>query len=160
VFALWTNALKKSGLDERDETTKIYTLHIHTLRKFARTQFGEALKSDDIAEALIGHKEGMSKIYERYSLEQLGRFYKQAEHAVTIYGNPTIDVEKVKEEVKLETRVEIKYLNKRIEKLEEEIEDLSEKYLFSAKAFEKTAKMVDDMSKTIVKLMDEKSRAG
>jgi integrase len=155
AFAMWTNALTKSGLDQRDETTKIYMLHIHTLRKFARTQLG-TVHPTNIAQSLVGHKRGMDKIYEMFSPDQLGKYYKQAEHALTIFGNPAIDIEKVKEEIKLEAKVEVKYLKERIGELERGVEDLSEKYLASAKAFEKTAKMVDDMSKTIVKLMDEK----
>jgi len=156
AYVMWNEALDKTKLNGRDVRTRRHKIHPHTLRKFFRSKAGAF--SVDEAEALMGHEGYLTAVYRKYPDPEktLAEFYEKVEPSLAIFGSPAIDLEKVKEEVTMEARVEIKLLKEKIGKLEEEIEDLSERYLFSAKAFEKTAKMVDDMSKAIVKLMDEK----
>jgi len=78
-------ALKKAGLDQRDPNTKlrIRKYHIHTLRKFFRTQMGDAGMPDMITHALMGHKAYLSKAYDRP--QKLAETYVKYMKAVTIF---------------------------------------------------------------------------
>jgi len=89
----WQRALNQSGFGERDTKTKIYIFHIHTLRKFFRTQMGLAGVSDLIVHAWMGHKAYLSQAYDRPKKE-LAKIYKDHVGAVSIY------LQTVEEEVK------------------------------------------------------------
>jgi len=78
--------LRKCGLDEKDKSTNILKIHPHSLRKFFRTQMATVVPVD-IVEALMGHKGYLTKVYRRYTEEQLAKFYEQGETTVTVFGS-------------------------------------------------------------------------
>jgi tetrahydromethanopterin S-methyltransferase subunit F len=41
----------------------------------------------DVVEALMGHEEGLTEVYRRYSTEDLEEFYKKGEYALTTNGS-------------------------------------------------------------------------
>ena len=82
---MWNNSLKRAKLDDRDMTTDFHKLHIHTLRKFFRSQMATVIQVD-IVEALMGHEGYLTEAYRKYSETQLADFYEQAEYTVTIFG--------------------------------------------------------------------------
>ncbi len=98
AYAIWNNALTKTGNGQRDKTTNRRTLHPHVLRKFFRTKLGSVINVD-VVEALMGHEGYLTEVYRRYSSEQLGEFYKQGESALLIFTEAG-KVEKLRQEIK------------------------------------------------------------
>lgn len=87
LYGMWALALDKTGLLEKDKETNRITLRPHNLRKFFRTR-GQ-WKNPDIAEALMGHQEGITKVYARYDQAEqlLEAGYLEAEPNLSIYAN-------------------------------------------------------------------------
>ena len=83
--SFWKAALKRCGRGEREPITKTKRLvyRLHNLRKFFRT-YGR-WRSADVAECLMGHQQGMSKIYSQpqKALEVLVKEFKEAESFLT-----------------------------------------------------------------------------
>ncbi len=92
----WNTALAKAGFNQRDNGTNHYQIHPHVLRKFFRSKLGTVIPAD-IVEALMGHEEGLTEVYRRYSEEDLAKFYKQGEHALLVFSNGA-DVSKLRED--------------------------------------------------------------
>jgi len=121
-------ALEKAGLNDRDPSTKYRVRHIHTLRKFFRTRLG-AVIPPDVVEALMGHEAGIEAVYKRYSMQDLGEFYKKGEPALTVFTNQA-EVMKLQSEVTEGRKMTVALLGEqrdRIKALEEkaaEVDDL------------------------------------
>jgi len=104
VRAMWYNAIKKAGYTERDETTGRYLLHIHSLRKFFRSESG---LDEDILHTLMGHHEYLDRAYRRYSVDYLAQKYKEAIPNLSIYTTtPTIPERELKK-VELNTLISL-----------------------------------------------------
>ena len=97
AYTIWKNALSKAGFLKRDNSTNRLTVHPHVLRKFFRTRLGAVIPVD-IVEILMGHEGYLTEVYRKYSFEDLGKFYQQGEHALTIFGVGE-DVSKLREEI-------------------------------------------------------------
>ncbi|MEM4721050.1 MAG: tyrosine-type recombinase/integrase [Candidatus Methanomethylicaceae archaeon] len=141
AYAFWDNALRKSGLEEKDGSTGRKVLHPHALRKFFRTRMGSTIPVD-IVEALMGHEGYLTECYRKYSQEDLAQFYKKGEHSVTIFGNGK-DMAKVKEEmegIKKEFADRLAYLTGRNMELERRLEHLRKSL---EKRISKIEQMVD-----------------
>ncbi len=91
---MWANALKKSGLYEKDESTNRLTYRIHGLRKFFRSQLALGCKTE-ITEALMGHEQYLTWVYRKYQKKQLKNYYLKGEKYVTIFGSG--DLEEIQE---------------------------------------------------------------
>ncbi len=102
VRLIWIKALKKAGLDEKDEATGRYKLHIHSLRKFFRSEIG---LDQDIVHALMGHAEYLDRAYRRFSVEELAEKYKEAMHRVSIYEAKMTIPEKEAKKIELNTLI-------------------------------------------------------
>ncbi|MEM3760224.1 MAG: tyrosine-type recombinase/integrase [Candidatus Bathyarchaeia archaeon] len=107
AYAVWKNALRKSGYLKKDTQTNRHTIHPHVLRKFFRTKLGSVLPVD-VVEALMGHEGYLTEVYRRYSHEDLAKFYMQGEAALTVFAE-------AEEVAKL--RVEIEERNKQLQQL-------------------------------------------
>lgn len=94
MTGMWNRALGKTNLDIKDSSTGWSIHHIHTLRKFFRTQMAMVI-SVDIAETLMGHEGYLTSAYRRYSEAQLAEFYKKGMHVVSISSVIKTDDEKV-----------------------------------------------------------------
>jgi len=86
-------AVSKAGLDARDEDTNRRELHVHSLRKFFRTNIGLDF---DLTNALMGHTEYLDKSYRRLNKDQIDRAYLGAMANVCIYTAPKSRVEEIK----------------------------------------------------------------
>jgi len=95
AYFMWNTALKKSGNSERDKSTNRRKIHPHVLRKFFRTRMGAVIPVD-VVEALMGHEGYLTEVYRRYTVEDLGKFFKQGEHALTVFGG-VAEAEKIEE---------------------------------------------------------------
>jgi len=80
---LWFKASSDAGLTARDENTQRRVLHIHSLRKYFRTQLGIAGVKPDISESLLGHANGLRE-YQKYRPDEVAQEYLKAEEKLTV----------------------------------------------------------------------------
>jgi integrase len=92
---IFTNALKKAGLYEKDEYGRD-VLHIHCLRKFFFTRMAPIL-GREITEALMGHKVYLDAAYRRFTIDELAEHYLRGMDAVTITKTKAIEREDIEE---------------------------------------------------------------
>lgn len=90
----WSEALGKTGLDKKDATTRRILLHIHTLRKFFRTNFG----NPDLAEVLMGHEGYLTFEYRHFNEQQLTEAYQICEPNLWILSDSQ-ETEKLKKQL-------------------------------------------------------------
>jgi integrase len=107
IWNRWKNLIIKAKLDETDETTGRYEIHIHSLRKFFLSQLKLSIPVT-VAEALGGHQQYLDEAYRRYNREQLTEFYKKGMENLII----------------LEAQPDLSEHNERITQLEKENEQL------------------------------------
>lgn len=95
---MFTYAVKKAGLHKVDRNTGKATIHLHSFRKWFRSNLARAGgNASDVSEKLMGHIHGLNPAYVRISPEELARFYQENEHFLFIYrGMSVADREKVK----------------------------------------------------------------
>jgi integrase len=94
----WNNALQKTGLTERDPTTKRRLAHFHVLRKYFRTKLGSVIQSD-VVEALMGHEAGLTEVYRKYSEKDMLKMYGEGEHSLLLFGEMSGDAQQLRQEV-------------------------------------------------------------
>jgi len=95
---VWNRALEKAGLFEKDRFTGRITLTPHKLRKYFRT-YGE-WSNPDIPSCLMGHQEGLHKIYARVDQAKqiLEKGYLEAEPRLALFQDREATT-KLKEEL-------------------------------------------------------------
>jgi integrase len=98
AYRVWVNALTKTGMIERDQTTNRWLTHPHVLRKFFRSKLGSVINSD-VVEALMGHEEGLTAVYRKYSEKDMLRMYAEGEHALLLFGELVGDAQQLRQEV-------------------------------------------------------------
>ena len=82
---MWGDALARTTVkDEKDPQTNRRRMRLHSCRRFFRTQLPLGGTPADVAEALMGHEEGLTAIYRTHTDADLARFYLMGEPAVTI----------------------------------------------------------------------------
>lgn len=81
---MWNRALERAGLAVRDERTNHLELHVHTLRKYFRSNIG---LQDDYVHMLMGHVEYLDDAYRRIPWERVAVAYKDAMDRVSVYGS-------------------------------------------------------------------------
>jgi len=85
---LW-EALRRAGLDQRDERTKRRLIHVHSTRKFFRSNCG---LPDALVHALMGHTGYLDESYLRANLKRAGEEYRAiAIPRLTIFERTTTD---------------------------------------------------------------------
>ncbi len=84
VSTAWRRCLKRAGLDEKRRG--VHVLHLHTLRKFFRSQV-EGILTKSIREAMMRHVSGeyLDRNYLRIPLQDMAERYRKAVPALTIY---------------------------------------------------------------------------
>jgi integrase len=80
---LWNRAIKKAGLDEKDDKTNRRIYHLHGLRKFFRSQIGLDV---DLTHALMGHNGYLDEAYLRLNEKEIAEAYQQAMPNVSVYS--------------------------------------------------------------------------
>ena len=81
---MWNKALERAGFDKRDPKTKHHVYHVHTLRKFFRTQMGIVGVPDMVVHAWMGHKPYL-KTYDKLGKKKMAEMYKDHMAAVSVY---------------------------------------------------------------------------
>jgi len=89
AWKILNDALKKTGLDERDPITNRYRIHIHSTRKFFRSNCG---LDDALVHVLMGHEGYLDRSYLRTDPDKAAREYKSiAMPRLTIFERPILD---------------------------------------------------------------------
>jgi len=109
----WYRLIHKAGLTKKSSETDRYELHVHALRKFFMSELKLELP-EVIVEAYAGHSKYLDEAYKRYSLQQLGDFYKKGMHRLLIFETQTnlteINTQMVdmtKENIGLKKRIDV-----------------------------------------------------
>jgi len=126
---VWNGLIKKTGLTEKDKTTDRYIYHIHTLRKFFRTQFSK--QDRDICEILLGHQGYLNRAYLRITDKQIKEAYLKGVKHLLVFETP-IDENRIKE---LEQKLSKERMARK--KMEEEFQDTNESLDFVLKKLER-----------------------
>jgi len=132
VSAMLWEALRKSGLDERDEVTKRRKIHVHSTRKFFRSNCG---LPDALVHALMGHEGYLDQSYLRMNPDKAGEEYKAiAIPRLSIFERTTTD--------KLEI---LKLIARSLKISNEEIETVIQEY--QGRGFEDVAMAIGQLIK-------------
>ena len=111
---MWNDALKKSGLEDWDESFSCLvdngyrgrrTMHPHSLRQYFRTYAGTVV-NQNIAEALIGHEQGIVSVYARFQKgaeNELAKQYKEKVEAKVSIFSVTGELQKIQQEAQKQT---------------------------------------------------------
>jgi integrase len=146
AYRVWSSALEKTGMTARDPTTKRRLAHPHVLRKFFRTRLGSVIQSD-VVEALMGHEEGLTAVYRKYSEKDMLTMYQSGEHALLLFGEMSGDAPKMREEMNqvyrenFELRSTLADMQKRMNMTEQKLNDFE-------KHFSELNKAIQELEKT------------
>jgi integrase len=89
AYEMLTEALRRSGLNNRDEKTGRRLIHIHSTRKFFRSNCG---LPDALTHALMGHTGYLDRSYLRQNINRAAEEYKAiAIPRLTIFERTTTD---------------------------------------------------------------------
>jgi len=81
---MWNTAIRKAVLDTRDNNTRRRLLHLHSLRKFFRSNIGLDI---GMTNALMGHVEYLDEAYLRLEQEgEMAKAYKEAMPNVSVFN--------------------------------------------------------------------------
>jgi len=138
---MWVRALKKAGLEKRDDGTKRRTMRIHMLRKWFMSQLKLVLP-ETVVEAFAGHTGYLDEAYRRYTCNQLAELYKKGESFVSIF---------IPQEFK-----EIQNQFRRdFEKMQKEIQDLYRKLTDANLLTIQVMKEKDELKEKVTALTEE-----
>ena len=128
AITMFYNATNKAGLDQKDRRTKRHLIHVHSLRKFFRSNIG---LDTDITHALMGHSGYLDEAYVRLNEAEVAEAYKKNMEKVSVYAVEDLELRKEinqlkKQNIELKQRLNSFTLNTeqmhellcRIEKLE------------------------------------------
>lgn len=93
VTQSFNRAVRKARLEKRDPVTKRRTLHIHSLRKFFRSNISLDF---DIVQALMGHRAYLDRAYLRIGEAKLSGMYLEKMGNVSIFQVPQSRREQIK----------------------------------------------------------------
>ena len=89
---IWIRAITKTKLNQQDQETNRYLLHIHGLRKYFRTNIGLDF---DLTNALMGHYAYLDESYRRLKESDIDSAYLSAMKNVSVYSVPASRKEEV-----------------------------------------------------------------
>ena len=155
---IWKIALVKAKLSKIDEVTNRIHMRPHNLRKYFRLRVGRFGR--DEAEALMGHQEGLNKVYARFEGEdgekRLEEIYKKAIPELSIYER-TVKTSQAQLEIQKENRQlrkDIEGLKGRNENLWNEVENLSKR----VERFEAHVQRMIELEKRVDERLEEMNR--
>jgi len=145
AYWIWANALKKTGMTERDQSTNRKLTHLHVLRKFFRTKLGSVISSD-VVEALLGHEEGLTAVYRKYSEKDMLRMYAEGEHALLVFGELSGDAQTLRKEMNTVYRENFE--------LRATLEEMKQRITKTEQKFENIEKLIQDLKYSLAVLME------
>ena len=106
----WMRLLKKSGLNERDMSSKYHVFHFHTIRKFFETRMSYSGVPEAIYQQLEGHEGYLNGAYKRYTEDELRNYYLKGMNELLIF----------------ETTPDLTNINKQLDEKDKQIQELLE----------------------------------
>ena len=89
---MWNGLTEKACYDMLDtrngHNRKRHQMTPNKLRKFFKTSLSNSGVPFEIVEALMGHEEGVSSVYRRYSIDQLKDWYLKGEEHLLVFEKP------------------------------------------------------------------------
>jgi len=95
IESVLIEAIHRAGYVEKTKTG-MNKLHVHSTRKFFRTQFGQAA-GPDAAETIMGHSSGLTLVYRQIDEGPLAKLYLQHQGSLKLFRDQ--DTEVVRERV-------------------------------------------------------------
>lgn len=136
LLTMWNVAVKKAGYAEQDPDTHRALYHIHSLRKFFRTQLGRY----DEVEKMMGHEGYLTGSYVLLTPEELAAFYAKNESKLWI------DTPVVLEDAEAQKRIE--HQEKKLNEIEQRYDALfKEMQRLNDLQYAELKKLVDDSSR-------------
>jgi integrase len=145
AYRIWVNALEKTGLVDRDPATKRRLAHPHVLRKFFRTKLGSVIQTD-VVEALMGHEEGLTEVYRKYSEKDMLRMYQEGEHALLLFGETSGDAQQLRQETNQLYRENFE-MRAAFDSLKKENEDLKNRISLTEQKLQNIERLLLDLKK-------------
>lgn len=121
---MWNTACDKAGIGKKDNNTSRRIYHLHTLRKFFRTQIGLDI---DVIHALMGHVEYLDESYLRQEQSEIAAAYKEAMPRVSIYQIEDVELKRSVEQLKqenIELKSQLNGQRPEMRQLREELDEL------------------------------------
>jgi len=135
AITMFYTATNKAGLDQKDRRTNRRLIHIHSLRKFFRSNIGLDI---DITHALMGHSGYLDEAYVRLNEAEVAEAYKKNMVKVSVYA------------------VEDLELKKDLEKKTEEIEELKSQLSGQRPEMVQLRRELDELKAILKKVVGEK----
>jgi integrase len=145
AYRVWICAIGKTGMTERDQSTNRRTSHFHTLRKYFRTKLGSVIQSD-VVEAFLGHEQGLTSVYRKYSEKDLLKLYQEGEHALLLFGETSGDAQQLRQETNQLYRENFE-MRGTFDSLRKENEDLKNRISRTEQKLSNIERMVQDLKK-------------
>ena len=145
AYRMWICATGKTGMTERDQSTNRRTSHFHTLRKFFRTKLGSVIQTD-VVEALMGHEEGLTEVYRKYSEKDMLKMYQEGEHALLLFGETSGDAQQLRQETNQLYRENFE-MRGTFDSLRKENEDLKHRMSLTEQKLENITRLLQDLKK-------------
>ena len=133
---MWNTACDKAGIGKKDNNTSRRIYHLHTLRKFFRTQIGLDL---DVIHALMGHVEYLDEAYLRQEQSEIAAAYRDAMPNVSVY------------------QVEDRELKESVEQLKQENLELKRQLNGQRPEMAELRRELDELKGILKKVVDEKN---
>ena len=139
----WNTALKKAGLEKKDNRTGWSQIRVHGLRKFFRSQLALTCPLD-IVESLMGHEGYLTEAYRRYTTKQMGEYYLKAEHHVTVMGSG--DIREIQDKLQ-DTHAAVEGYKTIISRQAEEMVELRQRFESMKSDIEKLQPLINSMKR-------------
>jgi integrase len=118
---MWNKACDHADLGVRDEYTRRRKYHLHSLRKFFRTNIGIDL---DHIHMLMGHAEYLDEAYLREEWEKIAQAYKEAMPNVSVFEVESQDLKHTVEDLEQQLHEMRNTVKRLVGMPPEEIEDM------------------------------------
>jgi|GEM_PF-6994000 len=116
---MWTRILKKSGFDQKDNTTGRLLFGVGCLRRFFETRASLSLPNE-VVDAFLGRSDAVEHIYKKYGQKSIQEMYLSASKELSIFEvfSDSSQVKKLEAELKLR--------DARLKQLEEQVKSHEE----------------------------------
>jgi len=126
----WNTLLKKTHLDQEDKRTERKHLHVHVLRKFAKTRMLMSMR-EPMVNSIIGHSSYLSREYQKFDISQIAPEYEKAIPNLLIF----------------ETTPDLTEMNQELSDLKKDFRKVMEKWLIVKDDNERLEREIEKIKK-------------
>lgn len=122
--SMWNRLLKKSGFDQKDESTGRLMFSVGCLRRFFETRASLSMPSE-VVEAFLGRSDAVKHMYKKYGQKGIQEMYLNAAQELAIFESVSDDSYVKKLEAELKVRdARLKHLEDQVKSHEEFFEGI------------------------------------